>query len=487
MSIFDSFTKQWSTTPNSNGITPNVVPYGWPEGQAPSSVNNCARQMMTDLRYLFEDMEWFNHGDTVSRASGATFKIATDVTARFMPDLRLKFNDSSVLYGTVVSSSYSAPDTTITVEMDTGSLTASLSAVALAILKPTNSSIPQSINPVGNNLLLNGDFVIAQRDTTFTSTSSPANTDAAYLLDRWALLSDGNDILDVSQETSVVPTGSYSAIKLDVETANKKAGILQIIEARDAKKIIGGYASLSFKARVGTNATVDIIRAAIISWSGTADATIVDVVSAWNSEGTSPTLVGNWTYENTPSSLTLTTTYQKFAIQNISIDTASTTNVAVFIWIENGDATVGDLVYITDVKLEYGSASTNFLSRPVSEELLLCQRYAVTYRVNNITDLCNGTFTSTTRVNGVVTLPVQMRVAPTGGTYQTIALVGGESNFKIVSAAGTVDCNAVAAGGASRDTFEIAFDTASAATAGFGAFTRLSSTAKILVEAELGA
>lgn len=32
MATFDSRIKQWSTTPASNGITPNVVPYGWPEG-----------------------------------------------------------------------------------------------------------------------------------------------------------------------------------------------------------------------------------------------------------------------------------------------------------------------------------------------------------------------------------------------------------------------------------------------------------------------
>lgn len=32
MSTNDSFIKQWSLTPASNGISPNVVPYGWPEG-----------------------------------------------------------------------------------------------------------------------------------------------------------------------------------------------------------------------------------------------------------------------------------------------------------------------------------------------------------------------------------------------------------------------------------------------------------------------
>lgn len=36
----------YSRTPSDNNAAP---PNGWPEGQAPSSVNNCARQMMTDI------------------------------------------------------------------------------------------------------------------------------------------------------------------------------------------------------------------------------------------------------------------------------------------------------------------------------------------------------------------------------------------------------------------------------------------------------
>lgn len=36
----------WSTTPASNNSAP---PNGWPEGMAPSAVNDCARQMMADI------------------------------------------------------------------------------------------------------------------------------------------------------------------------------------------------------------------------------------------------------------------------------------------------------------------------------------------------------------------------------------------------------------------------------------------------------
>lgn len=129
----------WSTTPgNNNSAAPNGAPEGW----APSAVNDTIRQQMADHKTQWLLGQWFNHGDTVSRASATTFKIATDVTARYMVDRRLMCYDTSTLYGRITASSYSAPDTTVTVALDSGSLSSSLSSVALAILTPTNRSIP---------------------------------------------------------------------------------------------------------------------------------------------------------------------------------------------------------------------------------------------------------------------------------------------------------------------------------------------------------
>jgi hypothetical protein len=224
------------------------------------------------------------------------------------------------------------------------------------------------------NVLINGDFRISQRGTTFDATTTPANSDDTVLLDRWVLLSDGNDAADISQETTTVPVGSFAAIKLDVETANKKFGILQIIEGKDAEALIGDVCSLSFQAR-RTGTSIANLRAAVIAWDSTVDSVTSDVVSAWEAAGTNPTLVSNWTYENTPASLAaLTTSFQTFKIENISIDTSSTTNVAVFIWIDDVTTTTGDFIYITDVQLVLGPNATPFQRRLHTEELALCQR-----------------------------------------------------------------------------------------------------------------
>jgi len=231
------------------------------------------------------------------------------------------------------------------------------------------------------NLLINGDFRIAQRGTTFDAGTTPANNDDTVLLDRGILLSDGNDVVDVSQETSVVPVGSYAALKFDVETADKKFGYLQIIEGKDAEALIGGVCSLSFQAR-RTGTSIANLRAAVIAWDSTVDAVTSDVVSAWGGAGTNPTLVANWTFENTPASLAaLTTGFQTFKIENISIDTSGATNVAVFIWIDDVTTTVGDFIYITDVQLVPGPNATPFQRRLHAAEAALAKWFYRTFDV----------------------------------------------------------------------------------------------------------
>lgn len=250
---------------------------------------------------------------------------------------------------------------------------ASDSATALA----TQQSIKAYADAAGvQNRIINPQFAIGQRGANFAGSTLPANNDDQYIHDRWVLLSDGNDIVDVSKETTTVPAGAFSALKMDVETANKKFGIVQILEAADCSDIIGGKVSAAFKARAGgSNSTLDKLRAAVISWQGTADTVTSDVVSAWNAEGANPTLAANWTYESTPVDLDLTTSFQQFAMTAVDIDTASSKQVALFIWVDNTDATVGDLAYIGDCHLVEGSVLPAFKARKLSEEFTLCQRY----------------------------------------------------------------------------------------------------------------
>lgn len=228
------------------------------------------------------------------------------------------------------------------------------------------------------NRLINGDFTIAQRGTSFTSSTRPANDDAAYHLDRWYILSDGNNVVDISRSTDA-PTGQLYSCALDVTTINKKFGIAQVIEQKNCVDLIGNNVSLSFKAKVSSTTNLTTIKAAILSWSGTADtlSTSRDVVSAWNTGGTTPTFnVTNVTLENTsPASHTPTTSWATYKVENVAIDTANTKNIIVFIW-SDVVATAGtDILYITDVQLEAGSVATSFERLIVSDSLARCRAY----------------------------------------------------------------------------------------------------------------
>ena len=260
------------------------------------------------------------------------------------------------------------------------------------------------------NAIINGNFALAQRGTSFVAA---ANNDDSYNLDRWYVLSDGNDIVDITQNTATVPTNGKYAIALDVETVNKKFGIAQIIEANNCIGLIGDQVTLSFKAKVSATTKLDNVKAAVVAWSGTADTVTSDIISAWGAEGTNPTLIANATYENTPANLSITTSYATYSL-TANIDTASTKNIIVFIWSDVTDTTAGDFLYVTDVQLEPGPVATPFERRPVGTELALCQRYFWT----------GGVIVETVTTITGFNYPTLMRVVPTiagGGTGFTNA------------------------------------------------------------------
>lgn len=284
------------------------------------------------------------------------------------------------------------------------------------------------------NILINGEFIVAQRGTSFTAATTPLNSDDTYLLDRWILLSDGNDIVDVTQ-SSVVPTGAYRSVKLEVETANKQFGILQIIEGKDAAAIIGGSASLSFQARMAAaDDNTHSVKAVVLAWGGTEDSVTSDIVNTW---GTTASFVANWTGENTPASLTLTTSWQTFTIENISIDTASAKNVAVFIYCDQTDGALDDAIYITNVKLEKGAAVTEFEHLPFDVTLQSCLRYSQIFGEGDDVMVGQGqAHNATDCFRLLVNLLKPMRAAPT-------LTFSAASHYDMVAAAG-ITCTAIA-------------------------------------------
>ena len=127
----------WSTTAASNN---SASPDGFPEGMAPSGVNDSNREVMAAIRTQHEDAEWIDWGHTPTFVSSTSFTVTGDQTAEYQVNRRIKITDSSTLYGTIATSAYTTL-TTVTVTLDSGSITSSISAVALGINRVTNPSI----------------------------------------------------------------------------------------------------------------------------------------------------------------------------------------------------------------------------------------------------------------------------------------------------------------------------------------------------------
>jgi hypothetical protein len=235
----------------------------------------------------------------------------------------------------------------------------SIAVNAITDAASINGLTPQASNMQPFNRIINGGFQVAQRGTSFTSGS---NDDDTYNLDRWYVLSDGNDIVDITQTTTVPTDAAKNSIGLDVETVDKKFGIAQIIENVNCVDAIGGAVTLSFQAKVSATTDLDNVKCAIVAWSGTADTVTSDIISAWGVEGTNPTLIASATYENSPANLNVTTSFATYSV-TATVDTASTTNLILFIWSDVTTTTLGDFLYITNVQLEKGSTASPFFCR----------------------------------------------------------------------------------------------------------------------------
>lgn len=128
----------WSTSAGSNTATP---PDGWPEGMAPSGVNDAAREMMAQIKTYANDAEWFDRDWTPTYVNANSFTVTGDRTGTLVAGRALKLYDASTIHRFVQSASFTAV-TTIALESGTA-ITSSLTSFAVAALNPVAPSKPQ--------------------------------------------------------------------------------------------------------------------------------------------------------------------------------------------------------------------------------------------------------------------------------------------------------------------------------------------------------
>jgi hypothetical protein len=112
--------------------------------------------------------EWVASGLTPTRVDGTSFTVVGDQTTTLHVGRRLRITDSGTVYGTIIDSSYSAPDTTITVELDSGTIDSSLSAFDYSIVSFVNPSVEYPPVQFTGTALCPHQGLIIQQITTST-------------------------------------------------------------------------------------------------------------------------------------------------------------------------------------------------------------------------------------------------------------------------------------------------------------------------------
>lgn len=318
------------------------------------------------------------------------------------------------------------------------------------------TTTPITLVSTYRNLLINGNFAVAQRAKNYASALPSFTTNAAalmpfttahtnYVFDRWFLLRQtASNVLNVTQASTFFETAtggiadleSGTGIKLSPGNVNK-FGICQMIENRNCAHLLGQSVTLSFRAKaIGSGGlsgvgNLSAISFAVIGFNGaTADAigrsTII--TAAWNATGFNPTLGTGYSYIR-DDSRTLTTDWQTFTIST-QLPT-SFKNIGVMIWSNSTTNATGDNLLIADVQLEPGLTATSFEVLPQNVIETLCRRYFVAYysTVGNARYPGSGQW-SDTIFDHTFTFDVPMRIPPTFlGTAPTTFKTAAFNNF----------------------------------------------------------
>lgn len=422
-----------------------------PSGNSPRNNPSLAGEI-TNLNNEVNSIEdtlvqgYVRESATVAYVNASSFTVSGDKTDVYTAGRIVRFSDGTT--AVVSSSSYSAPNTTVNITDGTVPSTLSYVDISLQskggtsktviassyqakdsggtarnILKVNSSNILElgNSNLLGfqNNLpyadlsslsrqaIINGAFDVWQRGTSFTP------NDDTYTADRWNFLTETNGAWTVAQDTDVPIGFTYSA-KFSNVTANNQCAIVQFLEYKDAKKLVGKNVSFSFYAKT-VNGEIANLRAAVLSWTGTADNLTSDVIATWASDGANPTWATNWTMENTPSNLALTNSWTRYTL-TANIDTTGTNNIAVIIWVDDGTIAAGDDFWITGVQLNEGLVALPFYPKSYEDELRACQRYYYQITSNIVNEpmaVSYGLAPSDYFIDTYFPLKVQMRTIPT--------------------------------------------------------------------------
>lgn len=160
--------RNWSQSASGNATAAGL---NFQEGQDPGTVNDNIRAQMAQIKQIYvpDKWGWIEHSATNSVASQTVVKIPSNQTADYVAGRKVKFyGGSSTRYAEILSSSFTT-ETTITITNATGSLSNSMSIIAVA--GPYDKNLPTSA-AVGANTTTFSASVYFQSTANFLVTPS---------------------------------------------------------------------------------------------------------------------------------------------------------------------------------------------------------------------------------------------------------------------------------------------------------------------------
>jgi hypothetical protein len=237
------------------------------------------------------------------------------------------------------------------------------------------------------NRIINGDFRVWQRGTTFTNV-----TGTTYTADRFCTSLSGINFT-VTQDTDVPSVQfKYSLKAVPTSSATPtEAVIRQFIEQQNVYDFAG--------QSVTGSAWIKCSKSQVRFRLGPQNAT-----GGVDSAQTISVTAGTWTK--------ISFTFSSYAAVTAWTATPTDSAGSLDIGFVNSTAlTISDYIFITGIQLERGSVVTPFECRSYGQELALCQRYF--YRIDSNASLYPPIATSTGARRISITFPVTMRAAPT--------------------------------------------------------------------------
>jgi hypothetical protein len=247
----------------------------------------------------------------------------------------------------------------------------------------------------GKNKIINGDFGIWQRGTSFTNLTA-----GSYSADRW-IVQTANNTIDVSRSTfspGTAPVAGYESsffATIGIDATDTDARFSQRIE--DVRTFAGQTITVSFWAK--STITTDAIR-------------FLRLNQTFGSGGSAAVVTQT-------SAITLTSSWARYAV-TVAVPSIAGKTIGTSSFLSIGiDAKVStaQTLDLWGVQVEYGSIATPFQTATgtIQGELAACQRYY--YRntpgstFGNVTT--SGIVYATTTCFAAIQMPVQMRITPT--------------------------------------------------------------------------